>query len=238
MDVAEKSLPRMIKKYPLLLVTAFIAILTSCKKDFEDFDKLDNQASSVDGAYLPLTPGTQWIYHGVAGFGGLTTEDTRTSTVTDETEIIKGIKYAVFDITSKTVGDSKGYMGYDKGIYLTLMANDASGDSGIVPFYAEGKKIGESYLQAYDFNANGQNYQGRYNLVTLEQGITLTVQGKAYTDVVHTSLTVEMFLLGQWQKASSVEFYIAKNIGIISTHSYVADMEIDRTELISFTKGK
>jgi hypothetical protein len=231
----------MIKKYPLLLVTAFIAILTSCKKDFEDFDKLDNQGSTVGGTYLPMDKGNKWVYNLTSELVSNGVPVQEMVTMTGKKVMLEGKEYyeAVANLPALNI-NSNAYLNYDKGVYSSKSDNAQAGIAVISKVYDENQPIGKSVYTETDLDV-ANDFKMRTNLSTVEKGISKTVNNVTYEDVIHTQVIYE-FKLGkdsEWVSLTIEDFYLAKNVGPIATLTKsVSGEQISKEELVSFTKGK
>ncbi|MCD8742578.1 hypothetical protein LT679_18350, partial [Mucilaginibacter roseus] len=227
------------KAYFFLIALAIT--FTACKKGVDDFPDTPNTGNipggAVNAAYQPFGAGAKWVYHATAGIGDFVTEDTRTTTLNGKSKKIDGLVYYEGTTTSSTSTVS-GYIGYNNGIYAQQVEIAAIGLNSIMPIYNDRKNIGESYLQTFTYVSEGQTVNARFNVELLEKGISKTVRGKVYDDVVHTRIKLEVNFGNDWVSYSANDIYLAKGIGIIYATASAFDMEIDKMELVSYTPGK
>jgi hypothetical protein len=73
----------------------------------------------------------------------------------------------------------------------------------------------------------------------LEKGITMTVEGKPYTDVIHTRLDLSYNVGGTPTPFGYYDYYLSKNVGIIKinyTYEFMGTVVIQTaTNLLQHT---
>lgn len=228
-------------KKAYLLLIAFILIFSACKKGVDDFPNTPNTGeipgTSANAAYLPLGTGAKWVYHATIGVGDFVIEDTRTTILNGKSKKIDGQVFYEGTTTS-AAGVISGYIGYNNGVYAQQGESAALELNAIMPIYNDRKNIGEKYQQSFSYVSEGQPVNARFIVELLEKGISKTVRGVTYNDVVHTHIKIEAFFNNEWVSYSGNDIYLAKGIGIIYETAYAFDMEIDKMELVSYTPGK
>lgn len=228
-------------KKAYLCLIALTITFTACKKGVDDFPDTPNTGiipgGTANAPYQPFSAGAKWVYHATAGVGDFVTEDTRTTVLNGKSKKIDGQVFYEGTTTS-AAGIVSGYVGYNNGIYTRTIDNAEMGLNTLQPLYNDSKNIGESYLQTFSYVSEGQTVNARFNVELLEKGISKTVRGKVYNDVVHTRIQTEVGFDNNWVSYSANDVYLAKGIGIIYTTTSAFDMEIDKMELVSYTPGK
>jgi len=199
----------------IFVFLALSCILVSCQKEI-NFDSPSSGGSGsgggtgANGSYQPITKGSYWKYHDSQ------TNSDYTLTLTGEKRTINGIDFAVFTSTPASAG-AEGMFGiHGHDLYLSV--------KGAIPGSTDG--INLNFLYANDTASVGytwDNTAGQANGFTaytpgkiLEKGISLTVAGKNYSNVIHTQIVLQYDLpvLGL-VNASTYDYYVAKNIGIV-----------------------
>ena len=82
------------------------AVSKTVERPFEDFD-YDNfdRPTNIDNDWLPLRPGTRWVYEGFTNEGGLAVPHRVVFTVTDLTKVIDGVPTVVISAQDYSAGD-------------------------------------------------------------------------------------------------------------------------------------
>ncbi|MCC8410603.1 hypothetical protein LJ707_16790 [Mucilaginibacter sp. UR6-1] len=228
-------------KQAYLLLIAFTLIFTACKKGVDDFPNTPNTGeipgTTTNATYQPFGAGAKWVYHGQSGIGDFVIEDTRTTILNGKSKKIDGQVFYE-GITTSSAGTISGYIGYNNGIYAQQAEAAALGLNAIMPIYNDRKNIGETYQQLFNYVSEGQAVNARFSVELLEKGISKTVRGVTYNDVVHTRIKTDVKLGDEWISYTGNEIYLAKGVGIIYATAFAFDMEIDKMELVSYTPGK
>jgi len=207
----------------LINLMAITTILAGCSKEasFETGTGSNNGngggggnnggGQSGSGTYQPTSANSYWHYKET---GDITADYTITSTGQKTT--INSIDYYTFNSTG-SAGNVQSYMGVKNHNYYVL-------DQGTSP--NSGASFDLNFLYLNDTASVGytwQNAAGQGNGFTaetpgsvVEKGISLTVQGKSYTDVIHTQEELQYDIPGLGLLTfATYDYYVAKGIGII-----------------------
>lgn len=190
---------------PVSLVTVLtLVFFTACQKDAGD--NPGNPDNS--GTYLPLTKDTYWRY---SNSGDVTT-DTSTITILGIQNNFDGITYeAALNETSSSadtiyyaVNNHNYYLraGFEGNDVTVLMLNDSLPVNG---------------QWSAPVTISGISATGTGKIV--EKGISLTVNGKNYADVIHSNYSIDTQIFGTTLNVGSFDFYFAKNIGPVKIDS-------------------
>jgi hypothetical protein len=196
----------------IALAIICIVVLAACKKSND----------SVTADFSPLTVGSNWTY--------LINGVTNKLTVTNKDTVAQGRTYKVL---SNNNGGNQ-YQAKSGNEYYRLAVIQ-----GVLP-----NGFDELYLKS-DQNVNGNwqlnvpivitgipvNVTSKYNIV--EKGITKTVQGKTYSDVIH----VRQDFISSFGNSGGGDNYYAKGIGLISsslTISIPGQSSSTTAELVSY----
>jgi len=157
--------------------------------------------------YQPLTTGTTWRYQETQG----TDVDTSTLTVTGRTRIINTKTYYVIEENSKDGKDSTYYYKNNHN-YITNSEDFADGVGTETLYLNDNEAVGYTWTGTA---ASNPLASGTYSGKIVEKGISKTVLGKTYTDVIHTQVVLKLTLLGIANATINCDIYVAKGIGII-----------------------
>jgi len=209
----------------LLLLTAIS--FTSCNNDSSD----DDNAQDSTGDYWPTSVDNNWVYtqDGV--------ENSIKITEGDERNGAKYYKFNQLDIFGRAVEDHPPFsIKKDKGDYYINVGEKNFTVEGVTT-----KITGYEFLLFKDYLGVNETWKGTYNytksfstsnpnvFVTeaayagkiLEKGISLTVNGKVFNDVI--KFRFEQILDGKndaWPTWDySTDYWIAKDVGIIKFES-------------------
>lgn len=215
-----------------LFLLGFTAGMMSCQKEITPLDPSelpggtpgDTTVKSED--YLPLTAGTYWKYK------DSTTQVISTVTLTADTVNIDNRRFTVAINTSPTSTDSSYYTKEGADYYmLTKGASPTDSGQFLFHFLNDTAAAGSSweYLAG---QANG--FDAYVKTTIVEKEISLVVNNKTFTNVIHTQLDLTYDIFGTLTPAGSYHYYMAKGIGIIrvradlgflgTTYSTVSDL--------------
>lgn len=159
-------------------------------------------------AYQPLSTGTTWRYVETSG----TDKDTTQLTVTGNTKVINSKTF--YEIAeSSRLGKDTSYYNVDGHDYTNNTQNFAEGIGTDILYLNDEKPVGYTWTgQAIPANPLAT---GTYSGKITEIGITKTVLGKTYTNVIHTQVNLSISVFGGTPETLNCDFYIAKGIGLI-----------------------
>ena len=173
--------------------------------------------STDPGTYQPFSKNSYWKYKQTGTFPGETT-----ITSTGQTRTVNGIPCGVFNSTSTiTPGTSEGFFGVKDHNYFTVLKGASPNTGAIIDVTFLYLNDTASVGYTWDHVAGtGNGFKALTPGKVLEKGITITVEGKSYTDVTHTQIDLqyELPVLGVVTFAT-YDYYVAKNIGIIKVDS-------------------
>ena len=167
--------------------------------------------------YMPVSKNSYWKYKLTGIFPG---ETTLTCTGTSRT--VNGLSCIVFTSTStSTPGTAEGFFAIKDHNYYTIQ-------KGVSPNTGAAFDINFLYLNdtasvGYNWNykaGQGNGYTAYLDGTIMEKGITMTVEGKTYKDVIHTEIELQydIPMVGILTFAT-YDYYVAKNVGIIKLDS-------------------
>lgn len=223
--IHQKQINTMKKLKSIALMTLFVSaslFFTSCESDSSD----ENESSNSTGDYWPTAIGNQWI---------LDQNGTETSMKIIASQKVNGDTYFKFDQFAGAGGGAEGT--------ATAWIKKVNGDyyikmDDVVYDYGEytGKMTGYEFVFFKDYLEVNKTWTGNYSQETsfnipnfpkvktnvtytgtiLEKGASVTVKNVTYKDVVKFKFRLEAKVEGgDGVTASDVEYWIAKDIGVI-----------------------
>lgn len=190
-------------KKPLLnlLSLVFLALtFTGCSKDD------DNDPTPATASYNPLTVGTNWTYTATEGNSApatfkltVTNKDTTAGTRT-------------YKVLTNTAGQNN-YMANSGNSYYRLASYPTFGINNFEDLYlVDNKNVNETWTSTASFSFSGLPLTATLLYTIKEKGITRTVSGKNYTDVIHVRLDLSVTNFGN---VGGGDFYYANGVGMI-----------------------
>ena len=198
---------------PFILLLSLSVVLFSCQKqvDFDSPQGSGGSGTGGTGTFQPISKNSYWKYHETGTFTG-----DFTITSTGEKRSVNGINYSVFSATPGTTISEElfGTSGHD--LYQFF--------EGPIPNSTTG--ISMNMLYANDTASVGytwNNTAGQANGLTaytpgiiLEKGISLTVGGKTYDNVIHSQIVLQYeYPIVGIVSVATYDYFIAKNVGIV-----------------------
>lgn len=199
--------------YTLLVLSV---ATTSCQKDISSEIEDGTGTQAGKDSYQPVNKGSYWKYKQTGIFAG---EYEMVST--GQTQTIDGILYTSF--TDGSGGTAGQMMLGKKGSNYYLRAAGNSPNTG-APYDLTQLYLNETEAVGFTWDflgGHGNGFTARTPGKILEKGISLTVQGKTYTDVIHTQIKLQYVMpapIGQIE-AITYEYYVAKGVGMIRIES-------------------
>ena len=198
-----------------LLFPAIFFIFLSCKKT------TDTPPPSQQNTYVDTVSGSTWQYHQVDSSGSTPVNSDYTVTSTAKDSSINGKSYHVYNLS------------YGKNQYLNISGNDyyqfdslptGLGTTTFERLYLKDNvNVGTGWSQSLTVTVPGipipvpvtLNYQ------IAEKGISRTVNGHNYSDVIHVSATISSSLIPSANLNTSINSYYAKRYGLIENSTLV-----------------
>lgn len=200
-------------KKVLLGLVVLTALATSCKKEKSTEPNLPGSGADGGGNYQPKSKNSYWKYKTT---GSLNYEATNTST--GQARTVNGITGIVYTSTSTAqAGTTEGVFGIKDHNYYMIQKGDLpnSGATFDLSFRYLNDTASIGYAWRHDAGqANGIQaiFEGRI----VEKGITVTVEGKTFKDVIHSEVELLYNMPGMGEVSFTIyDFYVAKNVGIV-----------------------
>lgn len=195
-------------KKTYLLYAILLILFSACKKDLPDFSEYEEIPVTTIGNYQPTTKGSYWKY---ASSGDGQDPDTTITTMLGTSVGFDGKLYkaASNEITSE---DEIGSVNFYKTGNSYSIRELSEQDTTELLYLKSDADIGATW------NADLLNPSTEAKAVgkMMEKGITKVIFGKTFTNVMHTQLDLQVKeSSGAFVTAATVDFYIAKDIGVI-----------------------
>ncbi len=198
-----------------LFVSATLILLISCSK------KEDSTPPPETDNYLNTSAGSAWNYHQTDASGGTPVDNdyTLTSTSTDTT--ISGRSYHVY--TNSLTGNQ----------YLAVSGNDyyqfdslpaALGTTTFERLYLkDNANVGTQWTQNLSVPLTGSPVPIPVTITysIAEKGISKTVGGNTYTDVIHVTTSISSSIIPSSSLVTSIDSYYAKKYGLIESSTVI-----------------
>jgi hypothetical protein len=198
-----------------------LIILFAVTLSFSACSKKDNSTTPTtnNSSYINTTAGSTWSYHEVDSSGATPKNSDYTVTSTSQDSTINGRKYHVYNYS------------YGGNNYLALSGNDyyqydsipVSGGVNVERLYLKDNlAAGASWTQ--DFNLTIPNIPFPVTLTAtnkiVEKGISRTVNGVNYSNVIHVSTSLSSALISSGF-TSAIDTYYAPNYGLIESSTLI-----------------
>ena len=207
----------------LLLLAAFF--VTGCQKEIDFTDGAgagsgtgggsgNGGGGSTSGAsFCPTTPGTWWKYKDSVS-GAISTQ-----TIQNTTKTKNGILYSAVTVSGRS--DTGWYASPRPGYYLSQAGTDpGTGASYDATFHYLNDTAAVGYSWEY-VEGQGNGFAADMKTTIVEKGLTMTVGGKSYKEVTHTTMELSYDLGFMVLDAALYDFYVAKGVGIIKIRTNI-----------------
>jgi hypothetical protein len=196
------------KKILPTIILAACTLLTACKLDAPDLPPGATLTNKQE-TYQPITKGSTWRYSNESADSTSTT----TITMTGKTSTFNGKTY--YEATAVSGKEqSADIINFAQSNHLYYEYNDATVPDTPLEF----AYLNDNEAAGYKWNSplidGGDLFSGNISCTTIEKGISKTVLGKTYKDVIHSRVAFNLTLLGT-ENLVTLDFYTAKGIGYI-----------------------
>ncbi|TFF35192.1 hypothetical protein [Mucilaginibacter psychrotolerans] len=215
------------KKYILSLLAITTILFSACKKD-----NANNPAPNESGAYQPFTAGSTWSYRNETAAIGDDTDaevEITVNTMTDATKVYNGKTF--YKLTSVTGGETEStYLNFTNHVYYNYSFNAEADMALELPYLNDELAVSDTWtVPIVVAGAPESQIKG----IVAEKGITKTILGKTYNNVIHNKLELQSKLGGVFTTIFTFDFYVAKNIGVIAIYTRYDDTPVSKSELIN-----
>ncbi|MBC7934006.1 MAG: hypothetical protein H7Y86_01425 [Rhizobacter sp.] len=196
-------------------VVLLSSLFVSCSKDG------DEGATTPSETYLHTTAGSSWNYRTVDNNTPGTPEDyTRTSTNKDTT--INGKTYHVYSNSNSGESEYNGKVGNDYFIFQAL-PDELGGSTEENLYLKAGAAVNASWTQPYSLDAGGFPVTANVINKIIEKGMTKTVNGVNYTNVIRvkTDISIAGLPPGIVTFTTDINQYYAPKVGLIEASTKI-----------------
>ncbi len=210
-------------RFSFSLAIIFIAIVfSSCQKDFTVETGLlpgggsnSEKNGCKDCIYYPICSGSVYKYSDTSAGSSTATASNYTLTYIKDT-LIESKTYKKFT----GAGQQNTFFNCTSGVSTAIVLNGSTQGGILLPYVKittlkENAAVGT--LWSDTITVNGQDAVYTYNIVS--KGITKTVAGVTYADVIHVHEQTTIDLMGTVIPAGQSEYYFARGIGLIESLS-------------------
>lgn len=210
-DTITYSLDHMKKHFYLILLPFAVLALNSCQK-IEG--TAVNPTNNISATYQPLTAGSKWTYRTDYSATGFALIDTGEITMGTTILTINNKQYHTATETRSGFGISDTGYYYVNNHEYSIMQKLTTGTSSYTVemlYLKDNVPVGTTWAASLVYPVLGTVIlNGRI----AEKGISKTVSGKAYNNVIHTTVQLTLSASGQ-SMTFAYEMYVAPNVGII-----------------------
>jgi hypothetical protein len=173
----------------------------------------NNSGSENKTSYNPTTAGSWWKYKDTAS-GSIST-----ATMLKQTSTINGIVYTAMLGENATIKDTAwaaspqpNYYLYQKGV----SPNTGSSYDLLFHYLNDTAAVGTNWQYTA---GQGNGFTALIQTTIVERNISMSVQGKTYSNVIHTRLVLSYDVYGQSLDGMAYDYFTARGIGIIKVRS-------------------
>ncbi len=196
-----------------------IAYLFAATLIFSACKKSDSGSTTTTDVYVNATAGSSWSYR-QTDLSGTNTPSDYTVTSTSDDTTINSRKYHVYHYS---YGGSE-YLGVDGNNYYQYDSIPVSGGINIERLYLEADAAeGATWNQSFSLTIPGFPVAVPLTVSNkiAEKGISRTVNGIAYSNVIHVSTTLSSALIPASSFSSGIDSYYAPKYGLIENTSVI-----------------
>ncbi len=213
-------------KNKILIFSCVMLLVVSCKKNES------NSTASQSDTYLNVQAGSSWTYHDLNSSGATPVNTDYTLTSSSKDTLINSRSYHIY---SYSYGGSQ---------YLNLSGHDyyqydsVPGAMGKIferLYLKDNAAIGESWKQDISFTPAGFPTAIPVTITNsiAEKGISRTVNGTSYVNVIHVSATITSSVIPSGSLTSALDSYYAPKYGLIENTSIVHLNYLGNTENVN-----
>ena len=169
--------------------------------------------------YMSVSAGSTWNYRLVNNISATTTNYVLASTNRDST--VNGKAYHVF--TNSNTGNNEYYFTNGNDYYAFRTLGVLSSVKVEDNYLKDNAPAGTNWSQSYNINVPGLPIAVPVTLTYTiqEKGISRTVNGVTYTDVIHVSGAISSSLVPSSGLVTDIQNYFARKYGFVETNNKV-----------------
>lgn len=211
------------KKYLLAIITGAV-LMAGCKS------KNDPKPASSD-SYFPVTSGSTWSYNDVVNGAN----NTLTIKMTGATSVFNNKTYYQATSTSSANGTTIGYYYAANNTFAIRATNTAAAITIELQLGNDAQAVGYSWTTTPTDNGTVSGFPARTINTIKEVNITKAVNGKTFTNVIHTQVNLQYNLGSGYQSTALYDFYLAKGVGMIETDTSIGGAAYEKETITDYT---
>jgi hypothetical protein len=209
------------KLLAVLMVLSLFVVLPGCQKEtsVENGNNIipnpNPNPGSNSNSYHPLTSGSFWKYKD-STTGGFTT-----MTALNLTQTINNRLYTAIKTTNGAQLDTvyAAVVGPDYFYYFNLSSPGGAPIDLLYHYLNDTASVGYEW----EYNAGtGNGFTAIVNTSIIEKGITVTINGQTYQNVIHSRMELNYDIMGMILPFGTYDYYVARGVGIVRIRA-VAD---------------
>ncbi len=190
---------------------------TACKKD----NTPDNPNPPKADTYINTTSGSSWTYHEIDSSGTTPVSSDFTVTSTSKDTSINSRSYHIYNYS---YGGSQ-YLNTSGHDYYQFDSMPGGLGTGVFErlYLKDDAAVGASWKQDFSVTIPVSPFPVPVTVTNniTEKGISRTVNGVNYTDVIHVTTSISSILIPATALSSNINIYYAKKYGLIENNSMV-----------------
>lgn len=204
------------------MILSLLVLFNSCKKiegiSLEElYGKTGiNSGTATGDTYQPVSSGSYWKYTATTG----TTIGHSVTTMNGLTATFNGKTYYANNNTSdQYAGSQISYFGIDNHNYRVRSTTLVYGITVDMIYLNDELSVGSTWTAKITDDGFVNGVPGRIVGKILETGISRSVSGKTFNNVIHTQVSLQYdYGIGKgFESAGTYDFFVAKNVGVIET---------------------
>ena len=208
----------------LMLIIGGAMLAAGCSKS-------KNNPSPPSDSYLPVTSGNTWTYNDVVN--GSTSQ--LTITMTGATTAFNGKSYYNSTSVSTTKGTSTGYFYAANHAFAVRATSAAAGLTIELQMGNDAQIAGYTWTTTPSDNGTINGVPAKTVNTIKEVNVTKVVNGKTFTNVIHTQVDLQYNLGTGFQSVAVYDFYLAKGVGMIETDTSVSGAPYELETITGYT---
>jgi hypothetical protein len=229
------------KKLLLISVAALVLFTVGCQLDAPILPKKTDTTGTKGGnstggttvtpnsdSYQPVTKDSYWKFAEITG----NATNTETHTITGTTATFNNKLYYTFNIVSTALGNTTGYYYHGNDSYS--YRGTSAGFTVEYLYLKDNYAVGKTWTAPITDNGTLNSVSAQLIGQILESGISKTVSGKTFANVIHTQLLIQYDMGNGFETIQTQDYYIAKGIGIIEGDGNTSGL-ISTSKLSEFT---
>jgi hypothetical protein len=196
----------------LATICLISVLFTSCGKNTTD-DPGPDDNNTNSASYQPLTVNSTWTY--VTDYP---TPDNVVLTATASTQTYNKKAYTIVQAKGTKLGTQNQYFYNANHLYNYRVPVDGLGSIDFT-YLNDNAAVNATWTANVTDDGTLSGIPARMTGTLIEKGISKTVSGKKYTDVIHTTVLLQYDIASTYTTLATYDFYVAKGIGIVEMDS-------------------